>query len=159
MGIVIDAVYYKKKDDGSYEEVYVNMNAVVPENSYLESLKTTAYVSKIPSTEYNDSKFYIGYSNIPTANSSITNSRFFQGYFRNFTLFKGHLTKNEIRNFAADGILTKYQFPDLTEQSSLKNLLTNDYFYIGLIGVYSVRDFKAVNCDFSYNGKKFKVIS
>lgn len=99
----------------------------------------------------------IGYSKEPTANNE--NIYYFNGFIRNLTLFKGHLTSNEEEALFRLGILNDYEWPTEYETDELRKLIQSGKFFFGLVSVYDSNNINIINCNSKYNGNTYIINS
>lgn len=81
----------------------------------------------------------------------------FNGYMRNFMIFKGHLTAAEERSLFKRGILSNYVWGTNYNKSKVEELSTetNDTFFLGLVGIYDCTNVIIQNCLTKFNGKTY----
>ena len=106
-------------------------------------------------SQFNDFKINIGYSQ-ESAGLSI-NRYYYNGYLRNLTFFKGHLTAAEEEGLFKLGILNDYDWPSEYDRAELSKLINSGRFFLGLISVYNSNNINILNCDLKYNGNTYKI--
>lgn len=97
----------------------------------------------------------IGFSKEPSVNSS--NTYYYDGYFRNLTFFKGHLTANEEASLFRLGILNDYEWHSDYEDEQLKELINSGEFFLGLVSIYDSNNINIINCESKYDGTTYKI--
>lgn len=116
-------------------------------------------ISGISEEEYDDQfenfTINIGFSKEPTANS--TNSYYYDGYFRNLTLFRGHLTTYEEQALFRLGILNDYDWSSDYDDDQLKEMINNGEFFLGLVSIYDSNNINIINCESKFNGNTYKI--
>lgn len=105
--------------------------------------------------QFNNFTINIGYSKEPVGDTE--NTYYYNGYFRNLTLFKGHLTSLEEEALFRLGILNNYEWPTEYETDELKKLIQSGRFFFGLVSVYDSSNINIINCNTKYNGNTYLI--
>lgn len=72
-------------------------------------------------------------------------------------MFAGSLTDAEALAYANGRISDAYEFPEEFRDRSLADLIENEKFYLGLVGVYDADSVNITNCVMKYDGNTFSV--
>ena len=112
------------------------------------------------SSEYYNSQFdnfsiNIGFSKEPSINGS--NTYYYDGFFRNLTFFKGHLTSYEESALFRLGILNNYEWTSDYENEQLAELINTGTFFLGLVSIYDSNNINIINCESKYDGITYKI--
>ena len=105
--------------------------------------------------QFDDFTINIGYSKEPSINGN--NSYYYDGYFRNLTFFKGHLTSYEETALFRLGILNNYEWSSDYENEQLTELINNGTFFLGLVSIYDSNNINIINCESKYDGITYKI--
>ena len=106
-------------------------------------------------SQFDNFTINIGYSEEPTANG--INKAYYDGYFRNLTFFKGHLTSKEETALFRLGILNNYEWTSDYENEQLAELINNGTFFLGLVSIYDSNNINIINCETKYDGITYKI--
>ena len=175
-GLNVTTYTFEKFDNiNGYNIVKHNLNVIPMDdtifNNEINDLKESNYIwepfignpllsgSDLSYDKY-DSQFdnfiiNIGYSKEPSIDGFNTYN--YDGYFRNLTFFKGHLSSNEEISLFKLGILNNYEWPSDYENEQLSELIKNGTFFLGLVSIYDSNNINIINCESKYDGITYKI--
>lgn len=81
----------------------------------------------------------------------------FKGSFRNMTIFAGCLTDNEAISYYKAGLEDVYELTEEFKAKDMAGLISNEHFYLGLVGIYDVDNINIINCVIKHNGNTYSI--
>ena len=146
----IDEYSYEKDGSNKYASCYKTVVSGV-----LDSPIYSSVINGLDTSMISGCTLHIGH--VKTCVGSEVNDNEFMGHFRNFIIFAGVLRDGELDTLFNEGIPESYGLPEENTNYNLLELIKNNSFYLGLVGVYNVSNINILNCVMKYNGKSYSV--
>ena len=165
--------YENKNRVRNIPNIGMNINAYVKDSQEIKKInlniskislnETANNLEYIPNSFYNISSYLdenvllnFGYSYQPNQDEHSVSS-YFNGKLRNIMFFKGHLTEFEEVGLFNYGISNKFIFETQNDLKMFNELIKNEKFFLGLVGIYDCSNVIVQNCLTKFNGKLFKI--
>lgn len=145
--------YYKNENNELiHNKIELNgYNNSDVENNY-NYISMPISINDLSSTNF---EIYVGYNRYKTSQENSFNIKYFNGYLRNLMFFKGILNENQSKTMFDEGIQSYYGLLSQYSKSSLKKVIEQGHFFIGLLGSYNNTNINIINCIMKHNGKSY----